>query len=358
MIIGVTGYGSTGASAYIDLIKEFEGVQSFPDSMEFQLLHEPDGILDLERAILDGARNNMVVALSRFSKTVVDRSIRLDLVSKGAFRTLKKDYLAKIGGISWKGKSVYDPAEFKHFCDKRAFRKINRLLDHMLIKANPYWCWPSESERCISSMTHDEFVVETKDFLASLFEACGFNLEKPVLLEQVFSANTPLKGDHLLPVSSESIVVDRDPRDVYIITNFIFPYYNRFMPHKKDVKTFIEYYKAIHRPPQKFGERIHYVRYEDTIYDYDGTIEFVGRVLGGTRHIEPRKYFRPEDSINNTRLFTREEYKKCSDDIGRIEEALTEYLYPFDSKTSDIQAAEISPFEKQTDIKRINDRKS
>ena len=56
MIIGVTGYGGSGASACIALIKEFDNVQFYRDSTEFQILQQPDGITDLRYNLVESRR--------------------------------------------------------------------------------------------------------------------------------------------------------------------------------------------------------------------------------------------------------------------------------------------------------------
>ena len=47
MIIGITGYGYSGASAYIDVLKEFDGIQSLKKNNEFPIFQQTDGIFDL-----------------------------------------------------------------------------------------------------------------------------------------------------------------------------------------------------------------------------------------------------------------------------------------------------------------------
>lgn len=347
MIISVTGFGSTGASAYIDLIKEFENVQFFPGSMEFQILHEPDGILDLERSILNGCRTNMQVAISRFSKNDINRSVRLDIASHNKFRLLKKKYISQIANICWRGKSVYDPVDQRKWYDNRYFRLINRAIDHYLIKKDKYNSWPPETNRSISSITSEQFNEITRSFLKSLFESCGFDVSGNILLEQLYNASMPFEGNHLLPSDSLSIVVDRDPRDVYIITNYLFPYYNRFMPHSRDVDTFIKYYKSIHR--KKNSEQLKsvlYLNYEDIIYNYNKTISLLSNNLLGLKHKHKKKYFKPECSINNTQLF-KKGYENQIDEIKRIEKELPEFLYPFEKHRIDFVPLKTKPFEIQ-----------
>ena len=72
MIIGVTGYGVTGASAFIDLICEFEDVQHYDPHIELQLLQRPDSIRDLRFNLVESRRRlNISTSISRFVNHIV-----------------------------------------------------------------------------------------------------------------------------------------------------------------------------------------------------------------------------------------------------------------------------------------------
>ena len=348
MIINVTGYGSTGASAYVDILKEFDNIQFFPDSMEFQLLHEPDGILDLEYAFENAYRTNIQVAISRFKRNAIDRTVCLDNATNGQYRILKNNYISSLCNVEWKGKSIYDPCDLKKWYETGLLRKMNRLIDHTLTKFNKYLTWPPENQRFISNVSHNEFICLTMKYISDILSSCGFDFEKDILLEQLYNASTPLRGSNLVPDKSISIVVDRDPRDVYIITNYLFPYYNRYMPHSCNVDAFINYYKTVHRNKKQFenDENVFFVNFEDSIYNYDDTVWLMKRILNDRVHTYPKKYFIPENSVNNTKLFENKVFN-CSDAIAKIEDELTEYLYPFDSVDISFIPNKISPFEKQ-----------
>ena len=47
MIVSTCGYGSTGASAVLDYLRGYDNVNLL-DSLEFQLVHEADGVSDLK----------------------------------------------------------------------------------------------------------------------------------------------------------------------------------------------------------------------------------------------------------------------------------------------------------------------
>ena len=47
MIVGVSGFGSTGSGAVMDYLREFEEISAGGD-MELSFLYDPDGVLELE----------------------------------------------------------------------------------------------------------------------------------------------------------------------------------------------------------------------------------------------------------------------------------------------------------------------
>ncbi len=60
---------------------------------------------------------------------------------------------------------------------------------------------------------------------------------------------------------------------------------------------------------------------------YDTTVKKIENFLSINEHVNPKKYFDPSVSINNTRLMDR--YPQSKADIDYIEKNLTDYLYDF-----------------------------
>ena len=130
------------------------------------------------------------------------------------------------------------------------------------------------------------------------------------------------------------IIVSRDPRDTYLLLKKVQSFNARWFPHD-DVDSFIEYYKLLHKDLHKLKEKdnILLLRFEDLIYNYEESVSqiesFIGNLL---HHSNPKKYFNPEISKNNTQLF--ELYTNYSEDIKKIEKELFSYLYDFSDKGS------------------------
>ena len=68
------------------------------------------------------------------------------------------------------------------------------------------------------------------------------------------------------------------------------------------------------------------INFEDLIYKYDETKKKIEKFLGfeNRKQLNPKKYFNPDVSIKNTKLYTNKEY---ASEVAYIEKNLKEYLY-------------------------------
>lgn len=342
MIVGVTGYGYSGASAYIDVLKEFESVQSLP--FEFQLVQMPDGLLDLKNGLVDSKRRLYSNAcVNRYLSCVKSRgNDNLSKSLNGKLVELSKKYIQDLVELSWEGKSNYDPEDVRANLDKDRYAFLNRVIAALLKKINHRLVWPPLKTRYFSFLEEDVFILKTQKYIEEIFKVAGVDLTKTIILDQVFSTSDPLSGSEFFNNDVISFIVDRDPRDVFLLTNYIYPERCCFMPNQGDVNKFIRYYKLLHYN-RVDDKRIHYFSFEDLIYHYNDTIKTIENLLY-KKNNERRKYFKPELSINNTQMF-----KKISEhyeDIIKIENELEDYIYDFETaaKSVDFEREEIKPF--------------
>ena len=77
------------------------------------------------------------------------------------------------------------------------------------------------------------------------------------------------------------------------------------------------------------NKNVMFIQFEDLLYSYSKTTDKIKRWIGldEEEHIYKKKYFVPEISINNTRLW--EKKYPCLNEISYIEKVLHEYLYVF-----------------------------
>lgn len=328
MIISVSGYGATGASAVLGVIEECEGIQSYSYGTEFQLFQQPDGILDLYHYLVeDGRRLSVSTAISRYRRDIKsNRGRGLQKETGNKLDMLSYQFIDDLTKTTWKGRSGYEAADLRHFLDIPLFRRMNNVIRRFGNKFNTNFIWPPDSKRYYSFFTKDEFISITQNYIYQIFKESGFDTSGTILLEQLFPPNSPLSGmdffDDVL-----AIVVERDPRDLYVLTNFLMPQLSRFMPNTGDVNAFITYYKGLHGS-MTTDPRVRYVNYEEFVYSYDKAAEDLLHWLK-LKTVKPRTLFIPEQSINNTLLFRN--YPNLKKDISVIEYELSEYLFPFEN---------------------------
>ena len=125
------------------------------------------------------------------------------------------------------------------------------------------------------------------------------------------------------------IVVERDPRDVFIINKYIWQQKQICVPIPLDVHEFCKYYNKMRKSEKKCtSSKVLRIKFEDLIYKYDETVDKITKHLGFFKedHINKKTRFNPDLSIKNTQLFNNPIYKE---EIKVIESELSQYLYEF-----------------------------
>ena len=129
---------------------------------------------------------------------------------------------------------------------------------------------------------------------------------------------------------AEIFVVERDPRDVFIINKYIWQKNNEPVPYPTDAHEFCHYYAALRQMEKSCTYAgVHRLRFEDLIYHYDESVAEVYRILNVSEqdHVKKGQKLNPERSIENTQLFLAD--PKFAEECRVIEENLSDYLYPF-----------------------------
>ena len=327
MILGICGYGYTGSGAVISLLKEFEGVNYLhnKDVQEFTLSYISDGIEDLEFNLVSnpskGTRCD--VAVYRFKLLIDFYERNYNRFTNKKFKKYSYEYLNKLIQVKYSGVRVF---EYQRSWKKWLLYSSAKLAA-MLRKYNLEIRLLPLQERYFSVFP-EKFMEHTRDYLEKILG--GKRENECLLLDQPFSANNPLHSMRFFN-NPKCIIVDRDPRDLYVMVKHVYGNKASFIP-TNNVDDFIEYYKRIRDDRLwKNSEKICRVQFEDLIYYYDETTkrikDFVGPILGA--HIYPQKYFEPSISIANTHIYSK--YIDDSDDILKIENELKKYLYTFPS---------------------------
>ena len=333
MIVGICGYGNSGASAVIDYLKGYDEIQVYDFILlhsEFQIIHEVDGINDLKYHLTKSCdRVACNTAIKRFKRLLEygkwGKGMRLILGEK--YDQWCRSYLDDIIVASWKGKnSAFDADDVRNDSKKRLSKYIERRIDTIVNRINSKWNYPPKQVRYFSILSEFDFDSITKKHIKALFSYLNIDNAKINVIDQLFSITKASLGMEFVD-GVKTIIVVRDPRDIYV-TSILHREYSRFMPNS-DVNEFINYYRAINSFIDK-SDDILTIQYEDMIYKYDETSRIIRDFLGISSSPEREfELFNPLFSVKYTHRV--ELYEKVINDVAIIEKELPEFLYDFNS---------------------------
>lgn len=328
MIIGACGFGETGSSVITDYLKEFNDV-IVNDLFEFTYVSGLDGLIDLERAVMHphSRTTDSIYAIKRFLERVDRikhdyklRGLSPDVLGNSASKFIDSITLTKWHWEDCRKKDRYDIRYLlRKFIQMKYVSKWERKNGHR------YSGWPLDEVRL--SVKPDNFYTAAKEHVDEVLKGLGMNQDGILVLDQPFSGNNP---QACFPFFKDpyAIVVDRDPRDLYVYGKTKLMGKFRFFPIDK-VEDFITYYKCTRKgqPYSEAHSRVLNIKFEEIVYEYDATTAIIRDFLHLPENPRPKSIFNPSMSIVNTQVFKR--YRQFTEDVRKIEEALPDYLFDF-----------------------------
>lgn len=334
LLIGVCGYSGTGSSAVTDLLKEYSENQVV-DICEFILPYEPDGLLDVKYHLFEGSCkfSSSNTAIFRFRKAVQGGQFQhIRRLTHGKLAELSDEYLSKIVECSWIGSVPGESCRslLRDFARRAIFKfKLGKpyyLLEKVAHRELPIF----PLGRMWFSSHPDDFYQVTRDYVYKVLNAIEpLDGMKNIVLDQPFPGNNP---QVCFPFFSNpvAIVVDRDPRDLYLLSKEYWFESQAWRPlPTNNVEQFIRYYRSMRIKNEAEDQaKVLRIKFEDLIYRYDITRKTIEDFLGLDSNQHPKTCFDPAKSINNTQLFRH--YGGYDSDIARIESELPEFIFPFE----------------------------
>lgn len=333
-VIITTGYMGSGSSAATDLIAEFKDCRNDYASYEYVLNHCPNGLFDLEDKLLLG--NNAIRSdeAIRSFQSCMDKLFDKkywwvghykDIIGED-FANITKQYIASITQFEYDGYWYYhEDADFKMVL-KLTLQKPFKMLFHKFHyfkKITKY-----DQRLHISFIQKEAFYQHSKTYLSKVISLISKDAQNVVLDQFILPFNMH-RIDHYFNDDTYAIIVDRDPRDVFVLNKYIWAKKNISIPMPFDVHQFCSFYdgmrKSEHPSDSKKILRIHF---EDMIYQYEDTLLRIRNHLhfSEEEHVGKGTRLKPEVSIQNTQLFRKAEY---AEEIAVIEQQLAVYLYDF-----------------------------
>lgn len=327
----VSGYGSTGSSAVVDLLSEVNICRVIDE--EFRFLQDPDGLIDLCENLTEKwgwVRSDAYIRrFIKYTDTIGRKpwpwqaGENLDNIFNNEFFHLRNRFLSEIVDTQWQG--------HWHFHDYNEKTNIQMFVEKLKRYLKKYGV-PKTYIRKITSKSDMYFVRSdcdvysaAKKFLTSLFQTLPDSDAKFFVLDQGL---LPYNQKHSFPIFNNlrQIIVDRDPRDVFLDART----YNAY-PITQNVESFISFYETCRNSNLLLNDnRIQSIQFEDLIYNYDETVSNLFQSLNLLEGKHSRlSIFKPDQSIKNTKTWHRKENKKFSNEIREIEKKLERWCYDF-----------------------------
>ncbi len=325
----------SGSSAITAIISELEGFVAPNGSFEYIFMHCPDGLFDLEDKLF--SNNNALrsdEAIYRF-KGMMKNLYDLGFFWPGSYKKYVSnrflDYVNllvdRICTISFND-SYWYYQEMPVNTRMRNIYRLNFLLKLLSRKKANFFTPLSHSNMIISIPCKEDFFEASKTFLNSIYRDLGYQSHN-LILDQLLLPHNLLRLDNYFDNDTRVIVVDRDPRDIFILNKYFWSKTGDLIPYPFEVNDFIKYYKRIRESePETSDNRIHRIHFEDLIYDYDSCKKLIYSFIGADNNLcKEKTLFNPDISINNTQVYMVD--PKFESEAKIIEKELSEYLYPF-----------------------------
>jgi hypothetical protein len=340
-IVDVSGYGHSGKTAISDFLKDYDSVFSFPSHVEFELFRVQGGLVDLYLSIYFGW--NLIRSRFRiyeFKKlisrigTVQDKFKPMSLWNASGhgynqyfnnnFISISEEFvneLTKINQDSFWPYDILSDGKFKLVFDK-VWKKFSKNLP---LKEIYY-------------TDRNEFLNLTSNYVHKLFGEVGNPNHTHVVLNNTFEPYNPSISLDMVE-NSFSIIVDRDPRDIFsslINSNDVFvPSFEKYKNAEElkkrmvgfdNIDQFIARFKILkNNVIKEQNSKVLRIRYEDFILNHEETVKIINSHIGlNNLSKTENRSFNIEDSKKNVGIW--KQYRELPE-IMQIEKELAEYCY-------------------------------
>lgn len=331
MIIGACGFGGTGSSSITDYLAEYDFIQ-IVGSTEFVWVSDPDGLIDLEYHLKHphGRYSDSYNAIDRYLQMCKKKASMMQKfgINYGDYISSVNSFIESITQAEWT--TPYDLKPCTSFIEK-VFRKL-------LLRSNYILNWEKKTgvqwekypyRRIKFSVCPKNFDELAKKHVMEIIGKMGVDTERPIVFDQPFSGVNPQSCFKYFD-NPYAIVVDRDPRDLFIFGKvFLAGRYPFHVMPLNDVKAFVTFYRGLrdNQPYKEKHERVLNLKLGDMIYRYDETTAKIREFLNLPDNPHPKSIFDPALSMANTQLWLR--YPQFEKEVKYIEQELPEYLYDY-----------------------------
>ena len=340
MVISTSGYYATGSSAAFNLLDEYSSTTSGKlagGDYENVVFYTPDGLFDLEDKLL---RGNSIHRSDEAIKRFLKRMRTLDGNDFGWFGGYGKLYGTKFReSYARFAKSLVEYQLEGHwqghyegmkYDARRILGDIRRIITGKQLPAEfgKKPVFNSEKTLVYSFVTAEEFYQKAREFVKDYFRMILEGENKHLILNHAVLPHNLYRIPNYFEDDFRVVLVDRDPRDVYLQLHY------RGCGERipTELKAFVTFWRRQRENEKRIDDpRIIRIRLEDLIYRYDETKAMLENRCGllAADHTAPREKFDPVASRKYTRIY--EQNEAWREEIRYIEEQLPEYLYDYDA---------------------------
>lgn len=340
-IVIPTGYMGSGSSAVTDILSEIEGYSENNGSYEYVFLHCPNGVFDLEDKLLVGNTTlRSDEAIHSFKNCMIELYNRKNYWISGykykiseEFLDFCNEFLDDIGMLYLKDAYWYyqqNPRGIKMHLKilySKFYNRIPILKNEKvpLTYKDVYMAYPSE----------EQFYSAAKTFLNKIFVALGI-YEHNLVLDQLILPQNISRLENYFSDNIKVIIVDRDPRDVFLLNKYVWKKRRQAVPYPYDVQVFCDMYSKMREIDAKtYSDKVLRIHFEDLVYNYEDTLNLLYDFLNinsDMHRVNKCKIFNPSMSQKNTQIYKINTCLKKEAEI--IEKRLSKYIYNFEDKPS------------------------
>lgn len=332
-IITATGYGGTGSSAIGDLVREYSAVDcSELSKFEVTFLYRLNGLLDLYYHLIKNPirneSNNAIYHYLELCKKIACDGRFMNYEKYFNYKFLKEtlEFIESIGG-NWYPEYINYDYERQGKVKKVLTKVLNKILHLTIIRSvgsddcDKYIHLYKKRKFYLHTLDEAEFLDKAKGYLYNLFSE--INSKEYLYVDQLVSTSM-MDQCKLFFDNLKIIVVDRDPRDIFIEEKY------RWKTNQNKVENvhiFCESYKWMRSMARMDVDNVLYIQFEDLVFNYEAAVKIIENYCGleSKWHVNKYKYFDPSVSKNNCRLW--DVYDSEQDNIEIIKNELQEYIY-------------------------------
>lgn len=309
-VVSVQGLGYTGASAVVDILREYDNTmvvgavmsedgslaKQNSEAYEVEFLRRGGGLLELEKFV-------------------------------GGANHAQEDAAIKRLILLLESSPFYSIPEARQFCFEFIYRISENYaegLSHTYINGHlsPLNEQTTNDILQLKDLSVIQYRSICKDFLNSILSIYGACDNDILVMDSLFGdSEYNIKRNMDYIPTLKTIIVYRDPRDVYAfarIRNI------EWIP--ADINNFIEWWKRKIKY-LKMGEANDYlvVRFEDVVRNYENTLEKIEGYLDIKSHTKPKTAFDPAVSNRNVGIYAN--HPEYQNEYAKLAETFENMLY-------------------------------